>query len=68
MRKDLVVVYRGRDHRWYWRYVAQNGELMADGGQGYSRRIDALNGAKRVTGHRLRRKVKFVTGPSQDPL
>jgi len=66
MRRDLVVLYRGRDGRFYWRYVAQNGHVIADGAQGYTRHIDALNGAKRVTGHRLRRKVKFVTGPGEE--
>lgn len=64
MRRDIVVLYRGRDGRFYWRYVATNGHVLADGGQGYSRRIDALNGAKRVTGHRLRRRVKFVEEPA----
>lgn len=65
MRRDLVVLYRDRAEQWRWRYVATNGHVMADSGQGYSRRIDALNGAKRVTGHRLRRRVKFVTGPKE---
>lgn len=64
MRRDLVVLYQDRAGKWRWRYVATNGHVMADSGQGYSRRIDAERGAKRVTGHRLRRRVKFVEGPS----
>lgn len=62
MRNDVVVLYRDRSDRWRWRYVAQNGHLLADSGQGYSRRIDAYRGAKRVTGRRLARRLKFVDG------
>ena len=39
---------------WHWSYIAGNGRILADGGQGYSRRIDAWNGACRVTGVSLR--------------
>ena len=35
---------------YHWSYISGNGRILADGGQGYSRRIDALNGARRVTG------------------
>lgn len=31
----------GRDSKWYWRVRARNGKIVADGGEGYSRRIDA---------------------------
>jgi uncharacterized protein YegP (UPF0339 family) len=27
--------------RWYWRAMAANGQVVADGGEGYVRRIDA---------------------------
>lgn len=69
MRTDLVVLYRDTAGDWRWRYVAQNGYVLADSGQGYSRRIDCEQGARRVTGHRhrLTRRVKFVTGPGATP-
>lgn len=68
MRRDLVVIYKAADG-YRWRYVAQNGHVLADSGQAYTRRIDALRGAQRVTGTRraLARRVKFVTGPGGTP-
>ena len=36
--------------KWRWRYVAANGNILADSGQGYSRRIDAVNALCSVTG------------------
>ena len=47
---DRIEIYRSRLRRWRWRYRAANGHVLADSGQGYSRRIDALNGAAVVTG------------------
>ena len=35
---------------YHWSYISSNGRILADSGQGYSRRIDALHGARRVTG------------------
>ncbi len=47
----LVVgaVIRDVPPKWRWRFV-KNGRVMADSGQGYSRRIDALNGCATVLG------------------
>ena len=45
---DQVQLYRSRLRRHRWRYVHANGHILADSGQGYSRRIDALNGVKAV--------------------
>lgn len=35
--------------KWHWRFV-KNGRTMADSGQGYSRRIDCINGCASVLG------------------
>lgn len=43
---------------WRWRYVAANGHVMANGGESYTRRIDALNGAMKVT-------ASWPTDPTQ---
>lgn len=45
---DRIEVYK--TDGWRWRYVARNGRVLADSGQAYSRRIDCVNGAQRVTG------------------
>jgi uncharacterized protein YegP (UPF0339 family) len=36
--------------QWRWRYKATNGKILADGGEGYAARADAVRGALRVTG------------------
>jgi uncharacterized protein YegP (UPF0339 family) len=28
-------IYKGKDKRWYWRAIAGNGRIVADGSQGY---------------------------------
>lgn len=51
MSTDRIEVYRTTVRRkWRWRYVAANGNILADSGQGYTRRIDCLAGASAVTG------------------
>lgn len=37
-------LYRDRLNQWRWRYVAANGRTIADSGEGYYRREDAMNG------------------------
>lgn len=65
MRTDTVVVYPAADG-FRWRYVAANGNIMADGGQAYADERDAWAGAKKVTGRRPRR-LKFMSGPGKRP-
>ena len=48
-RHDTITLYRAPDG-WRWRYTASNGRILADSGQGYSRRVDAVRGACRVVG------------------
>ena len=36
-------VYESHD-RWYWRLKARNGQIIADGAQGYARKENALKG------------------------
>ncbi len=51
----LVVgaVIRDEVSKWRWRFVSSNGRILADSGQGYVRRIDALTGCATVLGGRL---------------
>lgn len=48
-RYDTITLYRAPDG-WRWRYTASNGRVLADSGQGYSKRADAVRGACRVAG------------------
>lgn len=38
---------------WRWRIIAENRLVLADSGQGYSRRIDAVRGAELVIGQTI---------------
>ena len=48
-RHDTITLYRAPDG-WRWRYTTHTGRILADSGQGYSRRVDAVRGACRVAG------------------
>lgn len=37
-------VYQDNKDEWRWRYVASNGRIIADSGEGYSRKEDCLHG------------------------
>lgn len=41
-------VYQDRKGEWRWRLRARNGRIVADSGEGYSRRRDADRAAKAV--------------------
>jgi uncharacterized protein YegP (UPF0339 family) len=43
-------VYRDKAGDWRWRRIASNGEIVADSGEGYSRKFDALMAAREVFG------------------
>ncbi len=61
-RTDIRIdLYRDTEGKWRWRGRVP-GHILADSGQGYSRRIDCLKGALRITG------VTEVTWFRQDPV
>ena len=37
-------VYMSVSGKWYWRLKARNGQIIADGAQGYARKENALKG------------------------
>ncbi|MFB6220666.1 MAG: DUF1508 domain-containing protein [Halolamina sp.] len=41
-------IYRDADGKWRWRLLHRNGNILADGGQGYSRRRDARRAVDRI--------------------
>ncbi len=45
-RSEQVVLYVDKAEEWRWRCVASNGRVVADSGEGYVRRIDALTEAQ----------------------
>lgn len=41
-------IYKDKDGEWRWRMRAANGEIMADSGEGYTRKADARNSLMRL--------------------
>lgn len=46
--KHRLTVYQGRDKQWYWTMRSPNGQVVAIGGEGYTRRTDARRATKRL--------------------
>lgn len=42
---DAFEIYQDKLGGWRWRVKATNGEKLANSGEGYARRIDAVHGA-----------------------
>lgn len=47
---DTLELYREQGGDYRWRYVASNGDTLADSGEGYRRKRAALKGAGRALG------------------
>lgn len=48
MRADRVDLYRDTEGKWRWRYVSGTGRVLADSGQGYRNKADAVRGLEIV--------------------
>ena len=42
------VIFQGYDKQWYWRAVARNGRIIADGAEGYASKSNAKRAIWRV--------------------
>lgn len=42
-----IEFFKGKDKQWYWRAVAKNGQVVAVGGEGYTRRNTCKRGYDR---------------------
>ena len=51
--------------KWRWRFVATNGRILADTGQGYTRRIDCLKGCASVLGAAFYKSHQRLIGGSE---
>ena len=45
---DQFEIYRDSRREWRWRYVAENGNNMANGGEGYKNKSDCENGIDKM--------------------
>ena len=54
MKRSRFQFYQDRSGEWRWRLYAPNNRIVADSGEGYSRKADAMRAAKRVIFHATR--------------
>ena len=45
--------FEGLDKKWYWRVVAENGKIVADGSEGYNQKHDCLDAIDRFRKYNL---------------
>ncbi len=43
-----LIIYKDRKSEWRWRALARNGRIVADSGEGYIRKSDAVRGLERL--------------------
>ena len=43
-----LAVYRDHAGEYRWRFIAPNGQIIADAGEGYSSRANAIRAARRL--------------------
>ncbi|UPV99148.1 YegP family protein [Halorussus gelatinilyticus] len=63
--KASFEVYEGKDGKWRWRLVHDNGNTIADSGQGYSSRRAAEKGLRSVKRNALGAAVERVGGDAE---
>ena len=44
-----LQIYKGKKGGWYIRIIARNGKIVADGGEPYASKSNAIRAAKRLT-------------------
>ena len=45
---DRYEIYQDKRGEWRWRFVAANGNNMANGGEGYKNKSDCENGIEKL--------------------
>jgi uncharacterized protein len=48
MPRPLVVIYQDKRGEWRWRLVAANGNIQADSGEGYTRKLSCRRAVRSV--------------------
>jgi uncharacterized protein YegP (UPF0339 family) len=47
-KRYTLLFYQGEDSQWYWRMLASNKKVVADGSEGYSSKSNLLRAVKRL--------------------
>ncbi len=46
---EKVTIYEDTEDQWRWQVKSKGGKILADSGQGYSRKADCILGLEKVT-------------------
>ncbi|WP_458207452.1 HVO_2922 family protein [Haladaptatus sp. NG-SE-30] len=60
MSKATFELYRDANEEWRWRLVHDNGNIIADSGEGYERQSTARNGIESVQENAAGSQVEVV--------
>lgn len=66
MSKATFEVYEDRSEKWRWRLVHDNGNIIADGGEGYASRQKCEQGIESVKRNAADADVVKVVDPTGD--
>jgi uncharacterized protein YegP (UPF0339 family) len=47
-KRYTLLYYKGEDDLWYWRLLASNKRIIADGSEGYSSKSNILRAIKKI--------------------
>lgn len=64
MAKATFQLYRDEADAWRWRLLHDNGNIIADGGQGYATRQNALRGIESVRANAVDAEVEEIPDPT----
>lgn len=62
----LIDIYKDKAGEWRWRLVAPNNRIVADSGEGYTRREDCERALKRVVVILADAMVQYIPGFGTD--
>ena len=48
MAEPRFNVYQNKAEEWRWRFIASNGKIIADSGEGYHNRADCVHGIELI--------------------
>lgn len=59
MKQPRLVIYKDALGEWRWRLIAANGRVVADSGEGYRSRRNAIHAAAKLQAFTLRAKITY---------
>lgn len=55
-----IQIYKGKKGGWYIRIVARNGKIVADGGEAYASKGNAIRAGKRLSANIASAKIEIL--------